>query len=83
MAKTIQISVTKYGCRGLHAGFVVDAEHRRRGKNHDKNTAKKVLGSIVDPSNGQPIRTRTIARGMNHRCPCGSGKKSRNCCKVG
>jgi len=52
-----------------------------RGKNYKKNQAKKIRGHF-EPSDGRPIRTRTKADGMNFRCPCGSGKKSRNCCKI-
>lgn len=80
--RTIQVAVMRFGCRGIHSGFIGEsgAHVGEFGKRHAANRAKKILGQF-DP-NGGTIRTRTIARDMNFRCPCGSGKKSRNCCRV-
>lgn len=82
--KTVIIAVNKFGCRGLWSGVNLGQDRSsKRGEHHAKNQAKKSsLRGILEPSNGNPIATRTIQRGMNHRCPCGSGKKSRNCCKL-
>ncbi len=80
MGKTVLIPVNKYGCRGLWSGLAVVESDRKRGKHHAANQAKKDRG-VAESNGGQPIVTRTIPRGLNHRCSCGGGKKSRNCCR--
>lgn len=82
--KTVIIAVNKFGCRGLWGGINLGQDRSsKRGEHHAKNRAKKdAISGFLEPSYGLPVLVRTIPRGMNFRCPCGSGKKSRNCCKV-
>lgn len=81
MSKLVLIPVNKYGCRGMWNGLAVVEPSRQRGKHFAKNQAKKVRG-VAESNGGNPIVTRDIPRGLNHRCACGSGKKSRNCCRT-
>ncbi|MHC4129070.1 MAG: SEC-C metal-binding domain-containing protein, partial [Planctomycetota bacterium] len=37
-------------------------------------------GSADGPRKRQPVRRSTPAIGRNEPCPCGSGKKYKNCC---
>lgn len=77
----VKIAVNKFGCRGINPSLVYTPKSLKKGFHNEKNQNKKILG-ILEPSNGSPIRTRGIPRGLNYRCSCNSGKKSRNCCRV-